>query len=50
MEQFAPAVGPDTAILPILSGMAHLDALQATPILDLARTHVAPYEAGRHGR
>ena len=27
MEQFAPAVGPATAILPILNGMAHLDAL-----------------------
>jgi 2-dehydropantoate 2-reductase len=29
MEQFAPAVGPRTAILPILNGMAHLDALTA---------------------
>jgi 2-dehydropantoate 2-reductase len=29
MEQFAPAVGPATAILPILNGMAHLDALSA---------------------
>lgn len=25
----APAVGPDTAVLPILNGMAHLDALDA---------------------
>jgi 2-dehydropantoate 2-reductase len=29
MDQFAPAVGSDTAILPILNGMAHLDALSA---------------------
>ncbi len=29
MESFAPAVGPDTAILPLLNGMAHLDALAA---------------------
>ena len=29
MEQFAPAVGPTTAILPILNGMTHLDALSA---------------------
>jgi len=29
MEQFAPAVGPATAILPILNGMAHLDGLHA---------------------
>jgi 2-dehydropantoate 2-reductase len=27
MESFAPAVGPDTAILPILNGMKHLDSL-----------------------
>ena len=27
MESFAPAVGPDTAILPLLNGIAHLDAL-----------------------
>jgi len=27
MDSFAPAVGPDTAILPLLNGMAHLDAL-----------------------
>ncbi len=27
MEQFAPAVGLETAILPILNGMAHLDIL-----------------------
>jgi 2-dehydropantoate 2-reductase len=26
---FAPAVGPDTAILPLLNGMRHLDALDA---------------------
>ncbi|HVC60395.1 MAG TPA: 2-dehydropantoate 2-reductase [Acetobacteraceae bacterium] len=28
MEQFAPAVGPDTAILPMLNGMQHLDMLE----------------------
>jgi 2-dehydropantoate 2-reductase len=27
MDAFAPAVGPDTAILPVLNGMAHLDRL-----------------------
>ncbi len=27
---FAPAVGPDTAILPLLNGMAHLDRLEQT--------------------
>ncbi|HTR87722.1 MAG TPA: ketopantoate reductase family protein [Reyranella sp.] len=27
MQSFAPAVGPDTAILPLLNGLAHLDAL-----------------------
>ncbi len=29
MDSFAPAVGPDTAILPLLNGMGHLDALDA---------------------
>jgi 2-dehydropantoate 2-reductase len=29
IESFAPAVGPDTLILPLLNGMAHLDALDA---------------------
>jgi 2-dehydropantoate 2-reductase len=29
IEDFAPAVGPDTAILPLLNGMAHLDVLTA---------------------
>ena len=29
MDQFAPAVGPTTAILPILNGMAHIDSLSA---------------------
>ena len=29
MNDFAPAVGPDTAILPLLNGMRHLDALIA---------------------
>ena len=29
MESFAPAVGPSTAILPLLNGMGHLDALAA---------------------
>ena len=28
MESFAPAVGPETAILPLLNGMAHLDLLE----------------------
>ena len=27
MEQFAPAVGPTTAILPILNGMAHVESM-----------------------
>src|SRR5882724_8143527 len=27
VESFAPAVGPSTAILPLLNGMGHLDAL-----------------------
>jgi 2-dehydropantoate 2-reductase len=29
MDQFAPAVGPSTMILPILNGMGHLDRLSA---------------------
>jgi 2-dehydropantoate 2-reductase len=29
MDAFAPAVGPQTAILPLLNGMAHLDTLGA---------------------
>jgi 2-dehydropantoate 2-reductase len=29
MDSFAPAVGPSTAILPLLNGMGHLDALAA---------------------
>ncbi|MGW6564095.1 ketopantoate reductase family protein [Streptomyces sp. NPDC054975] len=29
MEDVAPAVGPDTAIVPLLNGLAHLDALNA---------------------
>lgn len=29
MDSVAPAVGPDTAILPLLNGMRHLDALDA---------------------
>jgi 2-dehydropantoate 2-reductase len=28
MQSFAPAVGPDTAILPMLNGMRHLDVLE----------------------
>jgi 2-dehydropantoate 2-reductase len=28
MQSFAPAVGPDTAILPMLNGMRHLDLLE----------------------
>src|SRR6185312_10273117 len=27
MDSFAPAVGPDSAILPILNGMKHIDSL-----------------------
>src|SRR5271163_4196484 len=29
IESFAPAVGPNTAILPLLNGMAHMDTLAA---------------------
>ena len=29
MDSFAPAVGPNTAILPLLNGMSHLDSLVA---------------------
>src|SRR5579871_6841615 len=29
MNQFAPAVGPDTAIVPVLNGMGHIDRLCA---------------------
>ena len=29
MEQFAPAVGPTTAILPVINGMTHIDRLAA---------------------
>jgi 2-dehydropantoate 2-reductase len=29
MNQFAPAVGPDTTILPVLNGMGHIDRLHA---------------------
>jgi len=29
IEDFAPAVGPDTLILPVLNGMKHIDDLQA---------------------
>ncbi|MGH7052376.1 MAG: 2-dehydropantoate 2-reductase N-terminal domain-containing protein, partial [Stellaceae bacterium] len=29
MTSFAPAVGPETAILPLLNGMRHLEALEA---------------------
>jgi 2-dehydropantoate 2-reductase len=29
MDQFTPAVGPDTAILPVLNGMGHIDRLTA---------------------
>jgi 2-dehydropantoate 2-reductase len=29
MDSFAPAVGPKTAILPLLNGMAHIEALNA---------------------
>jgi 2-dehydropantoate 2-reductase len=29
MESFAPAVGPETMILPLLNGMRHLDLLEA---------------------
>ncbi|MDT9690037.1 ketopantoate reductase family protein [Streptomyces sp. P9(2023)] len=37
IEDVAPAVGPDTAIVPLLNGLAHVDALNArfgaTPVL-----------------
>jgi 2-dehydropantoate 2-reductase len=36
MASFAPAVGPTTAILPLLNGMAHLEALDAR----FGRAHV----------
>ena len=29
MTSFAPAVGPDTTILPLLNGLRHLDILDA---------------------
>ena len=29
MEQFAPAVGPATAILPVINGMSHIEKLAA---------------------
>src|SRR5262245_7806571 len=29
IESFAPAVGPDTTVMPLLNGMRHLDALDA---------------------
>lgn len=29
IEDFAPAVGPDTVVLPVLNGMRHIDVLQA---------------------
>jgi 2-dehydropantoate 2-reductase len=29
IESFAPAVGPDTTVVPLLNGMRHLDALDA---------------------
>jgi 2-dehydropantoate 2-reductase len=29
MDQFAPAVGPETAILPVINGMSHIEALSA---------------------
>jgi 2-dehydropantoate 2-reductase len=29
LESFAPAVGPDTVVVPLLNGMRHLDALDA---------------------
>jgi len=28
IDSFAPAVGPETAIVPLLNGMRHLDALK----------------------
>ena len=29
MDQFAPAIGPETAILPLINGMSHIEALSA---------------------
>ena len=49
MENFAPAVGPETAILPLLNGMAHLDKLAARfgeqPVLGGSTRIVADVDA-----
>ena len=49
MEDFAPAVGPHTVILPLLNGMAHLDALVARfgegPVLGGSTRIVADVDA-----
>ena len=37
MTAFAPAVGPDTAIIPLLNGMAHLGALEQVRARERAR-------------
>ena len=42
MDQFAPAVGPDSTILPVLNGIGHLDRL-------IARFGAAPVVGGMHG-
>jgi 2-dehydropantoate 2-reductase len=52
MDQFAPAVGPSTVILPLLNGMTHLDGLTARfgaePVLGgLARISAARDCEGR---
>ena len=49
MEDFAPAVGPQTTILPMLNGMAHLDVLIArfgeSPVLGGSTRIVADVDA-----
>jgi len=46
MIQFAPAIGPSTAILPILNGMTHLDSptarVGAQPVLVFGEVAAAP--------
>ena len=46
MDQFAPAVGPGTAILPVLNGMGHIDRLTARFGADHVLGGVANISAG----
>ncbi|MFL5171522.1 MAG: 2-dehydropantoate 2-reductase [Microvirga sp.] len=48
MDAFAPAVGAGTAILPLLNGMAHLDALEARFSADAVLGGVALIGATLH--